>query len=86
MNGKTPFGFALSEVEEVFGELESDTDLYISANVTDWYWVEEQMGWSSTRVIHDSVKLNVLGPTFRTFKPRVPFTVYVSTRNTILNL
>ena len=77
MDGKTQFGFGLTEVEETFGTV-AGKSLYISARVLDWYWVEEQVGFSVTRVIRDGVKLKVLGPTFRTFKPRVPFTVYVS--------
>ena len=77
MVGKTQFGFSLEEVRETFGEI-NGKEIHIEARVLDWYWVEEQIGYSRTRVIKDGVNLRVLGPRFRTFKPRVPFTVYVS--------
>lgn len=82
MVGKTQFGFSLSEVLEVFGQI-SDVELHVEAKVFSWYWMEQYSGLSVTKVIKDSIKLNVLGPKFRTFKPRVPFTVYVSIKITI---
>ena len=77
MAGKTTFGFSLSEVEEKFGSV-SGKALHIEAAVYDWYWMETQRGFSVTKVLEDGIHLKVLGPKFRTFKPRVPFTVYVS--------
>ena len=47
--------------------------------IFDWQWLETQNGTSVTKVVRDGVKVKILGRDLRTFKPGVPFTLYVST-------
>ena len=67
----------MHSIKEEFGDV-AGLDLYFKAYLHDKFWLETQNSTSVTKVIKDGIKLKVLGRKFRTFKPRVPFTIYVS--------
>ena len=77
MKNTVPFDFALSEVKEKFGEL-GGKDLFLKAWFYDWYFMETQNSTAVTKIITDGIRIKTLGRKFRTFKPRIPFSIYVS--------
>ena len=77
MKGQMPFSFSIKEMESKWGEL-VDKELFVKGYFRDFYFMETQNGTSVTRVIKDAIVMKRLGKKFRTFKPDVPFTIYVS--------
>ena len=77
MKGHTPFSFSIKEMEIKWGDL-GDKELFVKGYFRDFYFMGTQNGTSVTRVIKDAIVMKRLGKKFRTFKPDVPFTVYVS--------
>ena len=53
-------------------------EIYIQAWLFDWKWEETLSGFSITQVIHDQVDVKLLGRRLRTFKPRTPTSLQVS--------
>ena len=51
---------------------------YFQGWIHDWFWLETENGTAITKVVHDGVKVKILGGLVRTFKPETPFSVYVS--------
>ena len=77
VTGEVSFKFTMEEIRKTFGEVQGK-DLHFKAWVHDWEFLETQNGTSSTEVIHDGIEVKLIGRRLRTFKPRAPFTVYVS--------
>jgi len=50
----------------------------VSVTMLDWHWNKTYSGFSTTRVFSDEVNLKFLGGRVWTFKPNVPFKIYVS--------
>ena len=74
--GTTPFSFSMTEMTNKWGDLVGK-ELFVKGWLNDYYFMEVQNGTSVTRVIQDGIVLKRLGKKYRTFKPGVPFTVYV---------
>ena len=72
----------MSSIKDQFGDV-TGKDLYFKAWFYDTFWLETQNATSVTQVVKDGIQIKVLGKKFRTFKPRVPFTIYVSTRQVL---
>lgn len=66
----------MEDLEEEFGDV-ADKEVHIKAWFHDWEWDETQNGTARTRIVRDGVRLRTIGRKLRTFKPDIPFTVYV---------
>ena len=77
MSHAVPIDFSFDEMRLVWGSVSGMT-LWVKAWIYDWYFDNTQNGTATCRVIQDGVNITVLGRLVRTFKPQVPFTIYVS--------
>ncbi len=68
----------MQELEDRFGEL-TGKELHLRGWIHDWYWDETQEGSAVVEIVQDGVNVKVVGRKIRTFKPEVPFMIYVST-------
>ena len=76
MTGTVPFDYSMDEMEDKWGP-PAGKELHFKGWLYDWYWQETQNGTAVTKMIHDGVKVIILGPRYRTFKPGKPFTAHV---------
>ena len=53
-------------------------ELYIEAEVFDWFWLQKDTGSRMAVIYSNEVILEPMGDPIRTFKPEIPFTIYVS--------
>ena len=62
--------FTMEELRQAAGlDTMAGREVYIEANIKEWFRLEESAGWTLTVVHADEVKIKVLGDSSRTFKP-----------------
>ncbi len=72
------FLFTLAEIRAALeGESPADRELYVQAEVYDWFWMQKQIGWAIAVVHSNITEVKLLGDASRTFRPNQTMNVYV---------
>ena len=76
--GTADFMFTMEELKEANNGVEvSDHEIYVEAEVFDWFTRNQGKGSALTVVYSNDVELLLLGDVSRTFKPNQTMDVYV---------
>lgn len=78
VHGRFSFNVPMEEIREVLGDDIADTDVYVHANVYDWYGIETQSYSGYAKIISSVPQMRFLGGKIRTFKPGHFLNVHVS--------
>ena len=67
----------MKDIRKTWGDV-VDKELVITGYFYDWYFLFERNATAITKVLRDNVLLKRIGRRQLAFKPKAPFTVYVS--------
>ena len=79
-DSRTDFLFTREEMEAVAGGPNAliGKELRITGSVMDWFYNTTAVGFQSAVVIDEDVEIKFLGGSVWSYKPDVPFQIYVS--------
>ena len=67
----------MNEIRELIGGSPAGRELYVEARVTDWFRLQEAVGWAISVVYSSNVNVKLMGDSARTFKPNQTMYIYV---------
>nr|UCK81479.1 macroglobulin-complement related protein-like 1 [Arenicola marina] len=81
-DGRTDVLFTMRDIREAIGVgSAANRELYLEAEVYDWYWNMTNKAWGITVVYQNTTEVKLLGDVSRTFKPNQTFYVYYAVMN-----
>ena len=75
---RTDFMFTMDELKRAAGGNIADREIHVNISIFDWNLLINRTGSASAYVYSRKITLKFLGDPIRTFKPGMPFKVYVS--------